>query len=68
MEAAKVVKDVSTGATWFVSDVFALFLKKHFSELYHGKTFIVYFEGQPKEVFMSRELKIQIRNPKEETK
>ena len=65
---AKVIKDVSTGVKWFVSDTLSLFLKKHFSELYHGKTFIVYFEGQPKEVFMSNELKIQIRNPKEAKK
>lgn len=68
MDGAKMIKDVSTGEKWFVSDVLSLFLKKNFPKLYSGKTFIVYFEGQPKEVFMSNELKIQIRNPKEAKK
>ena len=66
MIGTKVVKDVSTGEHWYVSEVFADFLKEHFAELFYGKTFMVHFVGKAKEVFMSRELKIQIRNPKEE--
>ena len=66
MKNVKVIKDVSTGEKWYVSEVFAIFLKKHFSELYDGKAFVVHFEGQPKEVFMTRELKIQVRNCKGE--
>lgn len=62
----KVIKDVSTGDEWYVSEVFADFLKEHFAELLDGKAFEVMFSGQIKEVFISRALKIQLRNPKEE--
>lgn len=62
---AKVVKDVSTGDEWYVSEEFADFLKEHFSELLDGKSFVVCFAGKDMEVFMSRSLKIQLRNCKE---
>ena len=65
MTNTKVVKDVSTGDNWYVSETFADFLKEHFAELLDGKSFEVMFSGQIKEVFISRELKIQLRNPKE---
>ena len=65
MTNTKVIKDVSTGDNWYVSEVFADFLKEHFAELLEGKSFEVMFSGQMKEVFISRELKIQLRNPKE---
>ena len=65
MVGTKTIKDVSTGDVWYVSEVFADFLKEHFAELLEGKTFEVMFSGQIKEVFISRELKIQLRNLKE---
>ena len=66
MALMRVVKDVSTGAEYFCSEVFNEFLKNHFSELLEGETFIVLFEGKDKELFMSRDLQIFIRNPKGE--
>lgn len=66
MSVVKLIKDVSTGEKWYVSEEFANFLKEHFTELLDGKSFVVCFAGQLKEVFISRELKIQLRNPKEE--
>ena len=47
---AKVVKDVSTGDEWYVSEEFADFLKEHFSELLEGKSFVVCFAGKDMEV------------------
>lgn len=66
MMCVRVVKDVSTGEHWYVSEEFSDFLKEHFAELLEGKTFMVLFAGKAKEVFISRELKIQLRNYKEE--
>ena len=65
MVRTKGIKDVSTGDVWYVSEVFADFLKEHFAELLEGKALEVMFSGQIKEVFISRELKIQLQNCKE---
>ena len=66
MVNTRVIKDVSTGDEWYISEPFADFLKEHFAELLDGKAFEVMFSGQIKEVFISRQLKIQLRNCKEE--
>lgn len=61
----KLVHDISTGDSYYVSEIFEEFVKEHFSELYDGEELIVYFEGMPKRVFMTNDLKIQLRNCKE---
>lgn len=65
MVNAKVIKDVSTGDEYYVSEPFADFLKEHFAELLDGKALEVMFAGKIMEVFISRQLKIQLRNKKE---
>lgn len=61
----KKIHDVSTGYSYFVSEVFEEFLKEHFTELFDGKTFVVCFEGKDKEVFMTNVLTICLRDCEE---
>lgn len=66
MHKLKKIHDVSTGYSYFVSEVFEEFLKEHFTELYDGKSFVVCFEGKEKEVFMTNVLTICLRDVEEE--
>jgi hypothetical protein len=61
----KLVRDISTGDNCLVPETFEKIIKENFSKLYDGETFIVNFEGMYKEVFMTNDLKIQLRNCKE---
>ena len=61
----KKIHDVSSGCAYFVSEVFEEFLKEHFTELFDGKVFTVYFEGKAKEVFMTNVLTICLRDCEE---
>ena len=62
----KRIHDISSGYSYFVSEVFEDFLKEHFIELYDGKVFVLCFEGKAKEVFMTNVLTICLRDHKEE--
>ena len=61
------IRDTVTGCDYFVSEVFADFLKEHFAALLDGESFVVYFEGQAREVYMTNDLRICLRNHKEES-
>lgn len=62
----KKIRDTASGFDYFVSEVFAKFLKEHLVELFDGESFVVHFEGKAKEVYMTNDLKIYLRNHKEE--
>ena len=62
----KKIHDTGSEYDYFVSETFEAFLKEHFAELFDGKTFTVCFEGHLKEVYMSNDLGIYLRNCKEE--
>ena len=50
------IRDVVTGYDYFISEVFAEFLKEHFAEMLDGESFVVYFEGQPREVYLTNDM------------
>lgn len=66
MMCVKSIKNISSDYNYFVSETLETFIKQNFVRLFDGDTFIVYFEGSPKELFMTRDLQICVRNFKED--
>ena len=60
------IRDTATGYDYFVSEVFAEFLKEHFAEMLDGKSFVVHFEGVAKEVYLTNDMKFYLKAHKEE--
>ena len=66
MVCLKVISDISSNYDYFVSESLEKFIKQNFLDLWNGHTFIVLMEGMPKQLFMTRNLQICIKNVKED--
>lgn len=66
MLCLKQIKDISSDYNYFVSESLENFIKQNFARLFDGNTFIICMEGYTKELFMTRDLQICIRNFKED--
>lgn len=54
------IRDTVSGHDYFVSETFAEFLKEHFAEMLDGESFVVHFEGQPREVYLTNDMKFYL--------
>ena len=66
MVCLKVISDISSNYDYFVSESLEKFIKQNFLDLWNGHTFIILMEGMPKQLFMTRNLQICIKNVKED--